>query len=131
YELHYQNISSILGVQFQPKDYWKIGLNLSRAWRAPQANELFSNGFHLESARMEIGNKNLKPEAAWSANVYTQSVFFNRLNINLNAYRQSLSNFVYLEPGSDVLTIRGYYKRFFYRQTDASFSGTDVTLTYQ
>ncbi|MBL7719384.1 MAG: TonB-dependent receptor [Flavipsychrobacter sp.] len=130
YKFHFSNISGTLGFRQQLTDRWDWGLTLGRAWRAPQASELFSQGLHQGAARIEVGNKNLRPEASWNLNAETKYTAKKWL-AELSLYSQHISDFIYLAPGVDILTIRGYFKRFDYRQTDALLSGADATVTYQ
>ncbi|RYZ33912.1 MAG: TonB-dependent receptor, partial [Sphingobacteriales bacterium] len=39
--------------------------------------------------------------------------------------------YIFLEPGEDILTIRGYFRTFSFRQTDAWLNGADITASYQ
>ena len=92
---------------------------------------MFSAGLHQGAARIEKSViKPLKPETSWNLNLETKYAAKKWL-AELSVYSQYINNYIYLEPGTDILTIRGYYKRFNYKQTDALLSGTDATVTYQ
>lgn len=129
YELDYQNVSGTLGFNKQLSRKWKYAVALSNAWRAPQSNELFSAGLHHGAARVEYGNKALLPERSYNINgELTGSI--EKLKLDVSVYNQYINNFIYLEPGNDLLTIRGYFKTFNYKQTDANLTGADVTAGY-
>lgn len=127
YDLDYRNLSGTVAARRTFAKGLEGSLTLSRAWRAPQANELFAAGLHQGAARIEAGNPSLQPEAAtglsaggrWKGKSWQAEV---------NAYRQWISNFVFLQPGGDLLTIRGFYKTFRYQQTDARLDGLDVSV---
>ena len=130
YEFSYNNLSGTLGYLQQLSSDWNWSATLSNAWRAPQANELFSAGLHHGAARIELGNKDLKPEVAFSLNVETKYIHREKLTGQVSVYSQLINNYIFLEPGDDVLTIRGFFKTFNYKQTNAWLNGTDLNLFY-
>jgi iron complex outermembrane receptor protein len=131
YDFLYSNPSGTLGFNQQLKDNWQWGVTFANAWRAPQASELFSAGLHHGAARVEIGNKSLLPEQSYSLNAETKYVFAKKLTIDASVYSQLIDRYIYLEPGKDLLTIRGYFKTFNYKQTDAMLNGADVSFNYR
>ncbi len=130
YEYNFNSLSGTLGFARQFSDDWQLTATLSNAWRAPQANELFSAGFHQGAARIELGNKTLLPERSYNLNIESKKQFGEKLSTDVSVYTQYIRNYIYLEPGADILTIRGYFKVFNYKQTDAQLTGTDLTGTY-
>ena len=131
YKYSYNNASGTAGFSYLPNDRWEWVITLANAWRAPQANELFSAGLHHGAARIELGNKELKPEKSYSASVETRFREGDRLKLDLVLYSQLINDYIYLEPGGELLTIRGYFKTFIYRQTDAWLNGADLTVQYR
>jgi iron complex outermembrane receptor protein len=131
YDFDYSNMSGTLGVKHQLRHNWQWGATLANAWRAPQASELFSAGLHHGAARIEIGNKNLLPERSFSLNLETKYTFQEKLTVDVAVYSQLIDHFIFLQPGPDLLTIRGYFKTFNYQQTNAWLNGTDVMVHYQ
>lgn len=127
----FHNISTTIGGQYRFPSGWEISSTLSRAWRAPQANELYSSGFHQGAARIEYGNKQLKPEQSNGVNINVNFEWGNKFQLQTTLYSQWIQDFIYLEPGADLLTIRGYFKTFNYQQTDAWLNGFDCTLGYE
>lgn len=128
--LNYSNASGTLGVSRNMNDKWEWSATLANAWRAPQANELFSAGLHHGAARIEIGNKDLRPERSYNLNVESKNEW-GKLSLTASVYSQYIKDFIYLKPGADVLTIRGFFKSFAYTQTDAWLNGADVMLHYR
>ena len=51
----------------------KVGVNVSRAERAPAAEELFSNGPHVATQAFEIGDPTLKKEKSVGAELYARA----------------------------------------------------------
>ena len=131
YNFDYSNISGTLGFRQQLNNDCQWSATLANAWRAPQANELFSAGFHHGAARIELGNKNLRPEQSYSLNLETEFNVNSKLSVEISAYSQLINDYIFLEPGPYLLTIRGYLKTFNYRQTNAWLNGTDLTINYR
>lgn len=130
YEYSFSSLSGTLGLTKQVTSGWTLSAILSNAWRAPQANELFSAGFHHGAARIELGNKNLKPERSYNLNIESKHTIGDKFKGEISLYTQYINNYIYLEPGVDILTIRGYFKTFTYQQTNANLTGTDLSGVY-
>ncbi|MES2478319.1 MAG: TonB-dependent receptor plug domain-containing protein [Bacteroidota bacterium] len=130
YLFDYRNPSVTLAVKNRVNQKLSWIATLANAWRAPQAPELFSAGFHQGGARIELGNKDLRPEKSYSLNLSGLYEIDKKIRIEASLYGQSIRDFIYLKPGQDVLTIRGYYKTFNYIQTDALMTGADISLKY-
>ncbi|HTN45511.1 MAG TPA: TonB-dependent receptor plug domain-containing protein [Flavipsychrobacter sp.] len=130
YEFNYGNASGTLGLKQQVNAHWDWNLTLANAWRAPQANELFSAGLHHGAARIELGNKDLQPENAYSVSFDNRYAVGDKLYTSVSLYSQLINNYIYLIPGEDLLTIRGYFKTFHFRQTNAWLNGADLTVRY-
>jgi iron complex outermembrane receptor protein len=111
-------------------------ISISRAFRAPGGNELFSNGVHHGAGAYEIGDANLKGEKGTNLSLSTN---FNpeRWDIEVGLYSNFIQNFIYLRPevlnGKAVYatTVRGVFPIFTYQQVDARFQGIDFQATYQ
>ena len=110
-------------------------ISISRAFRAPGGNELFSNGVHHGAGAYEIGDANLKGEKGTNLSLSTN---FNpeRWDIEIGLYSNFIRNFIYLRPevlnGKAVYatTVRGVFPIFTYQQIDARFQGVDFQATY-
>lgn len=130
YRFDYSSVSGTFGASYQARPNWVWSLTLANAWRAPQANELFSSGLHHGAARIELGDKTLSPERAYSLNLESKYTLSTRLVAEVSFYSQYIRDYIFLQPGADLLTIRGYFKTFTYGQTDAWMNGVDATLQY-
>ncbi len=125
-QFSFGNISANVGGIYHLKNWGKLTANVGTAWRSPNVNELFSNGIHHGTASFERGDPNLVAERALSATLGFEASTAN-YQINLNIYQNQISNFIYLQPDTiPVLTIRGAFPAFSYRQTDAVLRGGDV-----
>ncbi len=128
YTFNYVVPSGSVGMEYHINEKVKWNMNLGTAWRAPQANELFANGLHHGAASVEIGDKTLKPELAYSftTGIHTATKYF---DADVELYENLISHFIYLQPVQPAtLTIRGEFPTFRYKQTNASLTGADIDL---
>jgi iron complex outermembrane recepter protein len=125
----FSGFSGNLGANYK-LDNWRFTIAGSSAWRAPQVNELFSDGLHHGAARIEAGDPGLQPEKSYGiagAVDYGDA----KWDIDVNIYYKRINNFMFLKPAyPPQLTIRGAFPSFEYDQTDARLAGTDVQISY-
>jgi len=127
----FHNLSGTLGILFPvlPQANWKSSIGL--AWRAPSANELYSDGVHHGSGTYDVGKRDMRSEKGlkW---VNTLSWDTEKWNATLDVYAQMIYGYIYARPDPDSVrrTIRGTFPLFAYRQDDAFFFGTDLSLAY-
>lgn len=121
----YETFSGALGLVYEGIEGVRIGLNDSRAARAPSAEELFSDGPHIATQAFEIGNPDLRTERAWGLEAYARG----RIGpgtFALTAYRQWFDNYIFLDATGaeeDGLPV------FQYLQQDADFWGFEAELS--
>ncbi|MDC8755556.1 TonB-dependent receptor [Erythrobacter sp. sf7] len=125
-ERDYDTFSGALGVVYEGIEGIRIGLNGSRAERAPSAEELFSNGPHIATQAFEIGNPDLDTESAWGLEAYARGQI-GAGTFNLAVYKQWFDNYIFLEETGleeDDLPV------FLYLQQDADFWGVEADFSY-
>lgn len=126
---HFHNLSGIVGVNYRinPSFTWKSSWGL--AWRAPSANELYSDGIHHGTGTYEVGNRDLKSEKGlkWLNSLLVQR---GMLSGNIDVFGQIIDNYIYSQPVPDSTrqTIRGTFPLFQYKQDRALFYGLDVSI---
>ncbi len=126
----FQSFSGSLSGAWKPAPGVELLLVGGSAWRSPQVNELFSNGVHHGSAAYELGDSTLVPEQAINTSLQVKAGN-RRWQINAQAYHHYILNFIYLEPGTTpILTVRGVFPAFYYRQTNARLAGLDLQTTF-
>nr|WP_068889216.1 TonB-dependent receptor [Pedobacter panaciterrae] len=126
----FHNVTGSFGALWKINQHWHLGSNLGLAWRAPTANELFSNGLHHGAGLYEIGDPNIKTEQGYKW-INSLRYYKERLNFTLGAYVQYINNYIYSEPDKTFRqTVSGTYPIFRYKQTNASFLGADFSGTY-
>lgn len=127
----FHNMSGSVGGMWRLDQAWKLRSNLGLAWRAPSANELYSNGLHHGAALYEIGDATLESEHGYK---WIMSPTFDngRITVDLDFYAQYIQDYIYAQPsaGEFLQTIRGTFPVFRYKQTDAIFMGSDLSLQY-
>lgn len=127
----FQNANASLGYSRLFGHHLQLRANVSNAWRAPQVNELYSNGLHHGAAAIEVGNRNLGIEMAYNGQVGL-TYKSNRLTVQLDAYHSQFDGYIYLRPSlPPQLTIKGAFPAFAYEQIRARFSGVDFLLQYK
>ncbi len=112
------------GMQFsRMHGRWLGSYSLSRLWRNPWLNELYSDGVHRGTGAYELGNVNLRQEAA----IKTEALWLRQVRnseTRISLYANRVAHFMNLEPSGELLlTIRGALPLFVYRQYDAAFAG--------
>jgi iron complex outermembrane receptor protein len=120
------------GTRYQINDHWHTKLNVQASKRAPNVNELYSNGVHQGSASFEKGDESLSAEQIFNGtfSIHHES---EKWSVLFNAFETWSPDFIYLSPvGDSIITnIRGPFPFFQYRQSEANLSGIDMALRYQ
>ncbi len=125
-ERDFDTFSGALGVVYEGVPGIRMGINGSRAERAPSAEELFSDGPHIATQAFEVGDPDLSTETAWGLEAYARGSI-GAGTFNLTAYRQWFGNYIFLEDAGieeDDLPV------FEYLQQDADFWGVEAELSY-
>ncbi|MEK0421768.1 MAG: hypothetical protein RLZZ161_1619 [Bacteroidota bacterium] len=105
--------------------------HLSRMWRAPWVNELYSSGVHHGAASFEQGNRELETEKSYRAELEWEFSLNKRIAVYLSPFFNYMPGFINLTPMKDpVLTVRGAFPGFEYKQGDARYYGSDMQLRF-
>ena len=67
----FRNFSSNIGIGTSANNKVTANAILSATWRAPNINELYTDGLHHGAARIEKGDSNLVAEKAYAIHVNT------------------------------------------------------------
>jgi iron complex outermembrane receptor protein len=92
----FDTVSGALGLAYSPMEGVRMGVNGSRAERAPSAEELFANGPHIATQQFEVGDPALRKESAWGIEGYLRANF-GGTDVGLAVYRTWFDDFIYLE----------------------------------
>ena len=120
-------VSLSAGGVWEFADAWHVALNLDRAQRAPEEEELFINGAHDATASFELGDPNLKRE---TANQIDLALHFHREDIHgkIGVYYNRFNDFIYLAATGEEeegLPLRQW------SQHDAHFQGFEGEATFK
>lgn len=126
--VQYGNLSGTAGIIYHFTKNFEATLHTGYAWRPPSVNELFARGVHHGAGTYEEGRADLLPEKAWNSNL-TLHFHRNRWDVTATVYRNQVSDFIYLNPLlTDVLTFRGAFPAYAYKQANAVLSGLDGSV---
>lgn len=129
----YTNITGSLASHYRISDDLSARASLGLAWRAPDVNELYSNGLH-HGGSWSLGNRNLKSERGYKA-VFAVKYQRDWLTIEPSLFYQHIDNYIYDAPnktkGENGIHVHwsGVYPIFAFEQDNCRFVGGDVTLT--
>ena len=129
-QLDYTTWSGSLGLHRDAGRGWEQYLNISRASRAPNPAELFSEGLHHSAASIELGDIRFSPEIAHKISV-TWTKKTGNTTFEIHPYAQWIDGFMLLVPIGATQTIRGHFQVWEYRQTAASIWGIDFDAGHQ
>ncbi len=130
----FEHVFSTLGASFELRrklnqsTSLRAGLTLRQ--RAPQINELYSNGLHQGVSGIEEGDRFLAPEQSLKL---TAGVLFagDRFTLNAGLFTQPIKDYIFLEPQPEFrLTVRGAFPVFLYRAGDALLYGANLRAFY-
>lgn len=120
--------SGAVGVSYTVAPLVKIGINASRAVRAPSAEELFSNGPHVATQAYEVGNPNFRTEKSWGGEIYARGAA-GPIKFQLAGYANWFTDYIYeTETGLEIDELPVFQ----YRQADARYLGVEgeVSATF-
>lgn len=131
-ERSFDNLTFNAGVDIEVNKYIDYHLNIGTAFRAPSINELHASGLHHGEGKYIISNENLNAEKAKAIITGIEINSYKNFTAHIDLYYKNVENFIYLNPAMvSVLSIRGAFPSFEYKQADAYFTGIDARLNYQ
>lgn len=130
FDLDFFTMNANLGLSYQFSKRLSTAWNATYSERAPEINELFSEGLHHGSASLEFGDQSIGKEKSFATGA-SIDYKIKRFSYKLYANIQWIEDFIYLEPQGLKLTIRGAFPSFNWSNTDALIKTLDQTITYQ
>ena len=129
-KFNFHNISTNLGVRYSINRGENIYLNYSISSRKPNPSELFSEGLHHSSARIEIGDLSFTSEVG--NNVSLSYSFSNEKSaLTFNSFFNYVNDFIYIIPVRTTTTLAGVFPVWEYMQEDANLYGFDIKYDRQ
>ena len=126
----FNNFSSNLGTRFTINKGENIYFNYSISSRKPNPSELFSEGLHHSSARIEIGDLSFNSEVGHNISL-TYNFANEKSNLTVNSFANYVNDFIYIIPVDLMPTIAGVFPYWEYKQEDAKLFGFDVKYERQ
>lgn len=110
-----------LGLVETSSDDLRLGLNFSRAERAPTAQELFADGPHVATQQFEVGAADLVTERSWGVESYLRGNV-GEVSLSASIYRNWFDGFIFL---ADTGLEQDGLEVFAFRQQDAGQFGLE------
>jgi len=126
----FHNISSNLGARYSISESENIFINYSMSSRKPNPSELFSEGLHHSSARIEIGDLSFNSEVGHNFSI-TYDSSNEKSSLTVNAFANIVDDFIYMIPVDLMPTIAGVFPYWEYKQEDAKLFGFDLKYDRQ
>ncbi|MBP3942910.1 TonB-dependent receptor [Sphingobacteriaceae bacterium WQ 2009] len=123
---NFHNVSANVGFAYHIDNHMDFKSNLGLAWRAPSAQELYSQNIHQSTARYERGNPDLIAEKGlkWVNSLEIQEGA-NAFKIDL--YANYIKDYIYVSPaGEFVQNLAGTFPIWDFKQDDAFIAGLDI-----
>lgn len=105
---------------------YSAAVSLSRAQRAPAAQELFARGIHLATNTFEIGNPNLETETANALDLTVRKTE-GATRFSIGVFRNQIDDYIF----ADTLDRFEDFRLIRYDQRDARFTGIDGWIRHQ
>lgn len=127
-------LSGSFGASFYMNEFARVSSLLGISTRPPHVSELYSEGLHHGTAAVEYGLMNQHgfqtDQSLIQNEVSTKftngfQLIRKTFSLEVSAYVNHISNYVFLKPIGTALTIRGYFPLFEYSQTEAILTGID------
>ena len=123
---NFGDISTSIGLVWQPFPEHLLKTNIGRSFRLPGANELASNGVHHGTFRHEQGDASLNSERGWQWDAaYTRQGSF--ITLNVSSFVNWLENYIYLHPTGQWSVLPGAGQVWHYTGAEAFFAGAEVS----
>ncbi|MEO0063003.1 MAG: hypothetical protein RLZZ08_1563 [Pseudomonadota bacterium] len=122
----FNGVSAAVGLSYTPAPDVRVGINASRAARAPSAEELFADGPHIATQQYERGDPGLVQETALGLEAYARATL-GKANFSLSLYRTRFDNFVYLQATGEQVGDLPVYANI---QQGADQSGVEAEASF-
>jgi len=148
-QLNFQNATVTVGYKREMGAGQTFRTNAGTAWRPPNISEFYSFGRHqsyidygLWRFQLDENNEpdidriltdNLKPAPSEMGLKWVNSYEWktSRWDAELTAYANYITNYIYTRPGGITQSVRGAFPFFLYEQTDALFTGADLSINFK
>ena len=119
--------SGSLGLLYRLPAGWTTGISVSRAFRTPDVNELYSEGPHLAAYAFEVGNPDLDNEVGTGVDVFVR-LEGERVSAELTGFRNAISGYIYPAETGEMSPVQLPIYQF--RGDDAVLTGFESRLDW-
>jgi len=126
----FNNISTNLGARHSIDNGKNIYFNYSISSRKPNPSELFSEGLHHSSARIEIGDLSFNSEVGHNFSL-TYDIANEKSSLTMSTFANIVDDFIYIIPVDLMPTIAGVFPYWEYKQDNAKLFGFDLRYDRQ
>ena len=126
----FNNISTNLGARHSIDNGKNIYFNYSISSRKPNPSELFSEGLHHSSARIEIGDLSFNSEVGHNFSL-TYDIANEKSSLTMSTFTNIVDDFIYIIPVDLMPTIAGVFPYWEYKQDNAKLFGFDLRYDRQ
>lgn len=133
--IDFNSISGSFGLVYRPNDMIDIFSNVGRGWRAPSEFELYVDGVHEGTNRVERGiitqnpNASPVPEASLNIDLGIRARLKN-INVEVSVFNNVVNDFIYPSPTNIVDPVSGL-PIFNIKQDRCTFRGIEYSFQYQ
>ncbi len=125
FDRRFDAVSGAIGMSYALAPEVKVGFNVSRAVRAPSAEELFSNGPHVATQAYEVGNPNFRTEKSWGGEIYARGAA-GPLKFQIAGYANWFDDYIYEVATGDEIDELPVFQ---FRQADARYLGVEGEIS--
>ncbi|MBR9990706.1 MAG: TonB-dependent receptor [Gemmatimonadetes bacterium] len=126
----FQSVSGSLAALYRPTDVLTTGISVSRSFRTPSIEELFSSGPHLANYSYDIGNPDLHAEYGLGIDVFVRASI-PTMHAEIGFFRNAISDFIYYAPTGDMDPRLGQFPVYQAEQSDVVLRGVDGRLQWE
>jgi iron complex outermembrane receptor protein len=119
-ERSHNGTSASLGAVWQFTPGYSLGASLTRASRAPSAEELYANGLHMATSTYERGNADLRSETSQNIDLSLRKTSGDT-TFSASVFRNRVNNYIYGRTLDEVDGLQLLQ----YAQADATFTGIE------
>ncbi|MGH7718897.1 MAG: TonB-dependent receptor, partial [Gemmatimonadaceae bacterium] len=122
--------SGSIGALYAVAEGVRVGASVSRAYRTPDFNELYSDGPHLAAGSFDVGDPELNEETGLGVDVFVR-VATRDLRGEVAAFRNRLDDYIYPSSRGRVeVGTSGGRPRLQFTNSDALFTGAEGDLEW-
>lgn len=133
--INFNALTGSIGGVYRPNENIDIFTNLGRGWRAPSEFELFVDGEHEGTGRVEKGILTLNPGASPSPEASINfdigvRLRYSGFNAEISLFNNVVNNFLYPSPTNTIDSASGL-PIFNIRQDKSTFRGIEYSFQFQ